>query len=63
MSIHWVAIYQSKNKFKNQAGIRYYGEVIYSEVVRRRSISEIPKNSDELYYRFWIKEWKRGIVY
>ena len=41
-----------------EKGIRYYGEVTKTSAVKRRDIREIPKNSDEAYYRFEIKEWK-----
>lgn len=58
LPIHYVAIYQSINLFGKEAGIRYYGEVIRCSLVKRREIKEIPKNSDELYYRLEIKEWK-----
>lgn len=58
LPIHYVAIYQSKYLFNNEAGIRYYGEVTRCSLVKRREIKEIPKNSDELYYRLEIKEWK-----
>lgn len=58
LPIHYVAIYQSINLFGKEAGIRYYGEVIRCSLVKRRQISEIPKNSDEWYYRFEVKEWK-----
>lgn len=34
------------------------GEVTKTSAVKRRDIREIPKNSDEAYYRFEIKEWK-----
>ena len=58
LPIHYVAIYQSINIFGREAGIRYYGEVTKTNVVKRREIREIPKNSDEEYYRFEIKEWR-----
>lgn len=58
LPIHYVAIYQSINIFGREAGIRYYGEVTKTSVVKRKDIREIPKNSDEEYYRFEIKEWK-----
>lgn len=58
LPIHYVAIYQSINLFGKEAGIRYYGEVTRCSLVKRREIKEIPKNSDELYYRLEIKEWK-----
>lgn len=59
LPIHYVAIYQSINIFGREAGIRYYGEVTKTNVVKRRDIQEIPKNSNEKYYRFEIKEWKK----
>ena len=58
--IRYVALYQSRNMFKEQAGIRYYGEVTYMKKVRRRDI-HFPmsrNNGEELYYAFRIKEWK-----
>ncbi len=55
--IRFVALYQSRNLFNTQAGIRYVGEVISCTRVPRKEIREIPKNSDEMYYRFNIKEW------
>ncbi len=58
LPIHYVAIYQSINHFGKEAGIRYYGEVTRCTLVKRSEIKEIPKASDELYYRLEIKEWK-----
>ena len=58
LPIHYVAIYQSINIFGREAGIRYFGEVTKTNVVKRMDIREIPKNSDEASYRFEIKEWK-----
>jgi hypothetical protein len=57
-SFKYIALYQSEKAFKEDAGIRYFGEVDEWKLVRRREISEIPKNSDEPYIRFKIKEWK-----
>lgn len=59
LPIRYVALYQSKRIFGDRSGIRYYGEVIRTEQVKRREIREIPKDSDEPYYRFAVKEWKR----
>lgn len=56
--VRYVAIYQSKNKFGSDAGVRYFGEVSDVALVPRCEITEIPKSSTELYYRFSIKEWK-----
>ena len=58
LPVHYVAIYQSKKKFGDESGIYMYGEVLRTSIVERRDIKEIPKDSDELYYRFDIKEWK-----
>ena len=58
LPIHTIALYQSQKLFGAKSGIRYYGEVIRSTVVQRREISELPKDSDELYYRFEVKSWK-----
>lgn len=59
LSIRCVAIYQSATIFGTESGIRYYGEVVDCTPVRRRQIREIPKNSDEWYYRFEIRRWNR----
>ena len=59
LPIHEVAIYQSKDLFGQDAGIEYYGEVISLEKLKRRDITEIPRDSDQLYYRINIKEWKK----
>lgn len=56
--INYVAIYQSVHKFGEDAGVYYYGEVESTKLLPRREISEIPKDSDEEYYRFEIREWK-----
>ena len=58
LPIHYVALYQSKRLFGSRAGIRYYGEVVRTERMKCREIREIPKDSDEMYYRFKVKEWK-----
>ncbi len=59
--IHYVAIYQGKNKFKEDSGIRYYGEVTKCIQAPRNEIVDFPKDSEEIYYRFEIKEWKELI--
>lgn len=60
LPIHYVALYQSKNRFKEYAGIRYYGEVTYMKKVKRKDIDfhMSRNNGEELYYAFRIKEWK-----
>jgi len=56
--ISYIAIYQSKNLFGDYAGIKYYGKVDSYKLVKRSEIREIPKNSDEKYYRFNITKWQ-----
>ena len=57
LPVKWVGIYQSKNLFGNDAGIRYIGKVKSCTCVPRRFITEIPKDSNEYYYRFDIEQW------
>ena len=59
LPIRYAAIYQTRNLFGKDAGIVYYGEVGNYKVVRRSEITEIPGNSDELYYRFEIVKWDK----
>ena len=61
LPIHHVALYQSSNMFGNDAGIRYYGEVIEAKILKRREIKFPSRrtNGDELYYEFVVKEWKK----
>ncbi len=59
LPIHYVAIYQSREKFGKDAGIMWYGKVTKTIQCQRRDIREIPKDSSELYYRFEIMEWKK----
>ncbi len=57
LPIKYIAIYQSKNFFGSDSGVRYYGEVESFKRVKRNTIHEIPKDSDEYYYIFYIKQW------
>lgn len=60
LPIHYVALYQTKNKFGNDAGIHYYGEVLRTTMVRRKNIKEVPlthANAEEFYYRFVVRRW------
>lgn len=59
LPIHYIAVYQTKAIFGAEAKIQYYGEVKSTRLAERRNISEIPEDSDELYYRFEIKSWKK----
>ena len=59
LPIHYIAIYQSSNLFGAGSGIRYYGEVVKTQLVQRNTIKEIPSGKTELYYRFEVKGWKQ----
>ena len=54
LPVKWIGIYQSKNLFGNDAGIRYIGKVKNCTCVHRRLITEIP---NEYYYRFNVEKW------
>lgn len=58
LPVRYIAIYQSNRQFGADSGIRYYGEVTRCIPVKRSEITEIPKDSNEPYYRFEVKEWK-----
>ena len=55
----YVAVYQSQTKFPDDCGVLFYGKVKHCKAVRRRQIREIPKNSDELYYRLEVEAWEQ----
>lgn len=58
--LRYIAIYLSKKKFKDDSGVRYYGEIKGWEVKQRKEI-EIPlirNNGEEPYYVFDINNWQ-----
>lgn len=60
---HWlpfsyVAIYQSRTLFPDDCGIFFYGKVKSCSAIRRCKIYEIPKASDDLYYRLDVECWE-----
>lgn len=59
LPIRYVAIYQSRSLFPEDCGIRFYGRVKRCTVVPRWQIEEIPKASEELYYRLEIERWEQ----
>lgn len=61
LSPKYIALYQSRNFFGEQAGIRYYGEVIRTRRLRRRSIDHplTRNNGRELYYAFQVQQWQK----
>ncbi len=63
LPVRYIAIYQTISLFGEEgAGIFSYGEVGNYRIVRRKEITEIPRDSDEFYYRFEIPEWKKLAV-
>lgn len=59
LPISYVAIYQSRSLFPEDCGIFFYGQVKKYTLVPRWQITEIPKNSDELYYRLEVVRWEQ----
>ena len=59
--VEYIAIYQSKNLFGKEAGIRYYGEVIDVSIMPRIEINNLGGRThpNAKCYRFTIKEWKK----
>ena len=57
--VRYIAIYQSQTLFGTKGGIRYFGKVKSCETVERRQITQIPRDSDELYYRFSVERWQK----
>ena len=57
--IKYIALYQTKNAFKEDGGIQYYGQVSDIKIVKRNEIRELPKESNELYYRIEVSDWKK----
>lgn len=55
----YVAIYQSYTMFPDDCGVMLYGKVKYWKPVQRWQIRELPKNSDELYYRLEVESWQQ----
>ena len=55
----YVAIYQSRNLFGRMSGIEFYGKIKKTSLVPRYKIKEIPKYSQDMYYRFDVEKWER----
>lgn len=56
-SIEYVTLFQTKNIFNDESGIQYYGQVTDIKIVKRSEITELPKESSELYYRIEVSSW------
>lgn len=62
LPVRWIAMFQTPAVFSpSEAGISFFGEVLRTALVKRKSIKEVPLRTDsdpeELYYRFQIREW------
>ncbi|SMB81415.1 hypothetical protein SAMN00017405_2136 [Desulfonispora thiosulfatigenes DSM 11270] len=60
-NLEYIAIYQSKNLFKDSAGIKYYGKIKNIIVLPRKEIKELPqqiKKADNLYVKFEVEKWE-----
>lgn len=55
----YVAIYQSYHMFPDDCGVMLYGKVKHWKPVQRWQIRELPKSSDELYYRLEVEHWEQ----
>ncbi len=56
--IHFIALYQPRYAFGSEAGIRYYGEVVSSQIVNWENVPEEFWSSEEEYYCFKVRTWK-----
>lgn len=59
--VSYIALYQSYRLFDKNAGILYYGEVISSDIRKRKDINTYPGRTkpEELCVFFEINEWKK----
>ncbi len=60
LPVRYVAIYQSRNLFEEDSGIRYYAEVVQTEKLERCKVHfpVVRDNGEELYYCFRVKQWE-----
>ena len=58
-SVSWIGLNIPAWLDKNGGGIRYVGKIKKYDVVPRKSIIEIPRNSEEEYYRIYVENWIR----
>ncbi|WP_419293762.1 hypothetical protein [Clostridium diolis] len=56
-NIKYIALYQSKTKFGDDAGILWYGKIKNIDIIKRSELHELPKADESLYYKFEIEEW------
>lgn len=59
LGVEYIAFYQSKNNFRNFAGIRYYGRIKEIKRYKRNECTEIPSGrgeNEDIYLRFELEE-------
>ena len=54
----YVALYLPRRLSGKDAGIGYVGKVTTLRIVKRSEITEIPKQSDEIYCKLTVEEWQ-----
>lgn len=56
---NYIAIYHSKNLYGKNAGIKYYGEILKSEIVSRKEVNDLPSHAspEEKYVKYSIQKW------
>jgi len=57
-NVQYIALYQPATAFGDDSGIRYYGSIDEMEVVKRKNITELPKESEELYVEEAVRNWE-----
>jgi len=55
--LEYVALYQSRNLFGYDAGVRYFGKITSYEIIPREDIEEISSENEGLYCRFNVDKW------
>ncbi|MVO71505.1 DUF2357 domain-containing protein [Paeniclostridium sordellii] len=56
-NIEYIALYQSEKDFKEDSGVLYYGKIKNINVVKRKDITYIDSDKEDLYYYFEIENW------
>lgn len=55
--LRYVALNMTPRIFGKESGMHYIGRINKISLVKRSDITEIPKNTDEIYYRFAVSRW------
>lgn len=59
LPVHYVALYQTKETFGSDSGIRLYGEVIRTELVEHQNRQDEDALPPAPFWRFTVREWLR----